>query len=374
MDAFSKECMRFGVLTHFKHFRLELRGREELLVRIPRVNPHVVGPGDDDPVGGVADALEALRVNHGLGSSTEVSAAGGEAAEGWGYTLDPADDGYDRAPASPGQPAVTAELEDEAVYLIGSYMHYRRPYVWVRSGFSFLPAFNSPGGVREARAFDVDTPVRLRSTDSWSEHGSASAPHVHVWDVVGDIVRVSRARPPRNPFEVDLDALRAAQPLERLHATAALLHFLRELHLSDAHAELVERDYLHVLTAHYAALADVASPPSPSGLARSARASAASSGSAASLLTLSPTPLRGGPRWQQMPASPTDGLSPTTPEWLPAPPPAHRRPPRSPAPSLTQLQSLQSVPATPPPPRSPAPGSQPQSVPPTPPPPPSCGR
>ena len=43
MDAFSRDAFKFGALSGFRHFRTDLRGREELLVTVWPGEPSAAG-------------------------------------------------------------------------------------------------------------------------------------------------------------------------------------------------------------------------------------------------------------------------------------------------------------------------------------------
>lgn len=158
MDSFAREAFRLGALRGFKHFEVELRGREELLVTV-----HLGGGLRDSWVPPFAPLV---------GGETEAL-----------------------PPASP------CEREDrsgqwnrsrDVVFLIGSYAHYAVPLVWVRAGHALLGGFHHVGS--------NDTPLALASTEVWAERT------VCVWEVVAELVTAVACPAPSNPFELDRGA------------------------------------------------------------------------------------------------------------------------------------------------------------------------
>jgi hypothetical protein len=155
MDSFALEAFRLGALRGFKHFEVELRGREELLVTVH------LGAGSRD------------------------------------YWVPPFEPLVDDE-AEPLPPASPCEREDRRaqwrqsrhlVFLIGGYAHYAVPLVWVRAGHALL------GGFSQLDSYD--TPIALASTAVWAERT------VRVWEVVAELVTAVACPAPSNPFELD---------------------------------------------------------------------------------------------------------------------------------------------------------------------------
>jgi len=169
MDAFAREAFRLGALHGFKHFELELRGREELLVTVHAGS----GPRDYSAPGlepvhrleadSLPPASPCLRESH---------------SQRWGH-------------------------EQDAVFLIGAYAHYAVPLVWVRAGHSLLGTFHGHDS--------FDAPVALFSTQAWNDRT------VRVFEVVAELIASIACPPPKNPFELKQGA---AQPPPR-HARSA---------------------------------------------------------------------------------------------------------------------------------------------------------
>ena len=139
MDVFARETFRLGCLQGFRHFSIELRGREELLLTVRRT------PSSS----GCSSTPSSPNV---YGSSS--------ARAGAGPVLVPM-----RESAGPLPPASPCDREKggtsrwgetEAVFLIGGYAHYNCPYVWVRAGHSLIGSFGSDE--------QLDAPLQLQST------------------------------------------------------------------------------------------------------------------------------------------------------------------------------------------------------------------
>ena len=145
MDAFAKETSRLGTLRGFKHFEVELRGREELLVTLQ------IGSEPSPSV-----EIEPMAQSNALPPASPCNRE--RESPRWG-DLKPSDLG----------------LAQKVVFLVGGYAHYNCPYVWVREGHALLgPAFY--------HADAMDVPVRLNSTQAWRNHTVA------IWEIVGELV------------------------------------------------------------------------------------------------------------------------------------------------------------------------------------------
>ena len=59
-----------------------------------------------------------------------------------------------------------------------------------------------------------------------------SLAEVHVWDIVGELVRLSCYPSPLNPFSVDWDYFTNLPLSQRVLATGAMLNLLQKIHLS----------------------------------------------------------------------------------------------------------------------------------------------
>mmetsp|Transcript_39595 Transcript_39595/g.98002 ORF Transcript_39595/g.98002 Transcript_39595/m.98002 type:complete len:307 (+) Transcript_39595:3-923(+) len=221
MHQLNKECSLVGTLGWFRHFRLQLRGCEELLL--------TVRCGDS-------------RASPGGRRARWPTAQDGS----WGLPVVADDDAA--APASPSAREKLRVADDEAVFLVGGYFHYHRPYVWVRALGSGAKA--------------NDAPLKLHSTFAprWStENGTRQ--ETHVWDIIAEIVGHYVLSRPDNPFEVELDALSALPVRDRLLASASMVHFLREVYLSQSGLhDLIEADYLALVKMHFLALSTVPLP------------------------------------------------------------------------------------------------------------------
>jgi len=131
VDTFAKESFKLGTLQGFRHFRVELRGREELLLMIDV--PHAA-------LAGGRIALVPMSLQNALAPASPCQRE--RAREPW-------DNGPDETKA------VTT-----VTYLIAGYAHYACPHTWVRAGHSlFGPSFQS--------AAAMDAPVDMRTTAEW---------------------------------------------------------------------------------------------------------------------------------------------------------------------------------------------------------------
>lgn len=207
MEAFYRDCLRFGCLANFKHFSLYLRGREELLVTI-RHPPEAEG------------ASHAASVDQ---KEKNKQATFGVTSQ-------------QLPPASPATRESSSDNPTETVFLIGAYARYNWPYVWLRSNLGKF------GG----NSADKDLPLDLNTTQRWKEEG------FRVWDIVEELVQMNVVPAPMDPFEVDFTAFDIMPDLERSLLAGALAFFLRDLLLRDIpYAEIVQRDLLRVLEVHF---------------------------------------------------------------------------------------------------------------------------
>jgi hypothetical protein len=214
MDAFSRDAFKFGALSGFRHFRTDLRGREELLVTVWPGEPSAAGEASSPP-----SRRPALRPMDDA-------------------TVPPA------SPCSRERPAqvwASNEPPPHATFLVGGYAHYNCPYVWVREGHGLLGSFASEAS--------FDAPLQLQSVAAWPSRT------VYVWEIVAELVQAVVRAPPSNPFELApgvAAAFASQRPAsDAMLASAALAHFLRELYLSRSQfSRAVEGDYLDVVEAH----------------------------------------------------------------------------------------------------------------------------
>lgn len=267
MDLFCKELARFGTVSHFRHFTLQLRGREELLVTVSRARerePPSSGGGSgraSSYASSSASPSGSVRLGlpmHLQRVADPVSSLRGRPPPlddlNWGRALSDSEEGFDRAPASPCSRERLRAGEQEVIFLVGAYMHYRCPYVWVRAGHAYLHGFGAAGSATAEDGLDV--PLRLRSLSHWHkapEDGKRL--DVHLWDVLAELVLLHLKGRAENPFEVNLGEVAALPSRECAMVSAGLATFLRQVYLgSDELADLIEADYLALLQLHYTAL------------------------------------------------------------------------------------------------------------------------
>eukprot|EP00030_Apusomonadida_sp_AF-17_P001025 a178390_61.p1 GENE.a178390_61~~a178390_61.p1 ORF type:complete len:249 (-),score=63.65 a178390_61:48-761(-) len=179
LHAFLKDCLRFGCVKGFKHFSLYLRGREELVVSVHASD-------DGSPFLRTMPSLDVLNTSS-------------------------------LPPASPLMESGAA-LDFGTVFLVAGYARYKCPYVWLRSKTRRLHGVSHDAS---------ESPLQLRTTDAWGDAGA----NVRVWDIVEELISVSLATPPANPFELDLEFFSQLEPFESYLTTAAALNFLRKTYL-----------------------------------------------------------------------------------------------------------------------------------------------
>ena len=213
MDSFAREAFRLGTLSCFQHFKVEPRGREELLLTVYAGS----GPRPSQP------SLQPLRSSSAL---PPASPCNREASQ-WGVR------------------------ENEATFLIGGYAHYNVPYVWVRTGHSLLGCFQL------GTDSNFDAPMGLKSTAAWKSQT------VHVWQIVAELIAAAASPSPHNPFALERGALERLAMPDAIFSSGALAAFLRELLVgSPPFAEEVKDDLEAVVAFHYARLPQLAELPS----------------------------------------------------------------------------------------------------------------
>lgn len=213
VDTFAKESFKLGTLQGFRHFRVELRGREELLLMIDV--PHAA-------LAGGRIALVPMSLQNALAPASPCQRE--RAREPW-------DDGPDETKA------VTT-----VTYLIAGYAHYACPHTWVRAGHSlFGPSFQS--------AAAMDAPVDMRTTAEWRTRT------VHAFEFVAELVHATARPPVSNPFEVDHAAVERLPTVEQVLLSGAIVAFLRDVRLSSTpYASDVEGDLVRLVRLHYTRL------------------------------------------------------------------------------------------------------------------------
>ena len=223
VDTFAKESFKLGTLQGFRHFRVELRGREELLLMIDV--PHAA-------LAGGRIALVPMSLQNALAPASPCQRE--RAREPW-------DNGPDETKA------VTT-----VTYLIAGYAHYACPHTWVRAGHSlFGPSFQS--------AAAMDAPVDMRTTAEWRTRT------VQAFEFVAELVHATARPAVSNPFEVDHAAVERLPTVEQVLLSGAIVAFLRDVRLSSTpYASDVEEDLVRLVRLHYTRLPRIlASLPPP---------------------------------------------------------------------------------------------------------------
>ena len=151
MDAFARETFRLGSLQGFRHFSVELRGREELLLTVHCKSSARSPPSAPSSCG----SPHSLKRGNSDGSSTSNP-------QGLPPYLQPEQPETNarlvtmrESPSGPLPPASPCHRDplrrtpdDEAesssaLFLVGGYAHYNCPYVWVRDGHALLGSFGT---------------------------------------------------------------------------------------------------------------------------------------------------------------------------------------------------------------------------------------
>lgn len=223
VDIFARETFKLGTLRGFRHFRVELRGREELMLTIEVQHAALAGG---------RLALVPMATQHALPPASPCQREKNR-------------DSWETGP-EPGPKSTVVS------YLLAGYAHYACPHAWVRAGHSlFGPSFQ--------QSVAMDAPIELQATSEWK------ARTVHAFEFVAELV-LATARPQiSNPFEIDHAELEKLPSVDLLLLSGALASFLRDVQLSAAaYAPAVEADLLRLLRLHYARLPKlVATLPPP---------------------------------------------------------------------------------------------------------------
>ena len=309
MDIFSRETFKMGTLTGFRHFRVELRGREEMLILLD-VPSSSLGQLSLRPMGSASALPPASPCQRERPKAPwEVAAASSE--------------------PEPPPPATTVGC----TFLLAGYAHYNCPLAWVRAGHAlFGPAYE--------KANTVDAPIELRASAAWKSRG------VHAFEFVAELILATVRPPPENPFELDLAALEApnAPAVDMLLLAGSLASFLRDVHLSSApYAPKVEDDLLHCLRLHYSRLPKLlatlpADDDAPPAVRRGGQSSQTSFGGGDSPRTpyVRPHGFAAAPAPQPQPPQPSQSSQLPQPPQPPQPlQPPQPRPPQ-PQPPITQ--------------------------------------
>mmetsp|Transcript_13379 Transcript_13379/g.31339 ORF Transcript_13379/g.31339 Transcript_13379/m.31339 type:complete len:282 (-) Transcript_13379:217-1062(-) len=233
METFCKDMMKMGTLRGFLHFSCYLRGREELLVTIPRYAPPEQPHYFDQEVQGnstaaAIPALDGVELYSSSPMQTRVSP-----------------DVKGMPPASPAQSPGEGDggNANNNVFLIGGYTRYKSPFVWLRSGT--LEGYSD---------VSKDVPLKLKTMTDWQQHKAA------VWMVISELVTVSCRPRPRNPLAVNLAYLEEMPVVHSALATAALMNCLLNAkgHTPPTQELLVLADLQRMAHMHFSCLGTAA--------------------------------------------------------------------------------------------------------------------
>ena len=218
MDAFARECFKLGTLRGFKHFKAELRGREEMMLAIEV-------PSDSR----APQLLVPMVLTEARPPASPCQHETGRGNTPWSSAL-------------LASPTRRSEPPQSCSFLIAGYAHYNCPLAWVRSGHHLLGAnFASPA--------TRDAPVQLTAAVAWSQRT------VHAFEFVAELVMALVHPQPTNPFALDTSFLQNLPQVDQMLLSGSLASFLRDVHTHmPQYAPQVEADMQRLLSAHYTSL------------------------------------------------------------------------------------------------------------------------
>ncbi|KAJ1851611.1 hypothetical protein LPJ73_003001, partial [Coemansia sp. RSA 2703] len=205
LSQFMADCMSVGALRGFQHFSLNIRSREEIVLRVHRSSTPSQPSSDVKPtpitsttIHDHVDRLQATDESKVLMTSTHK-----------------------------GDIALPRDLSDHALehdleginFLIAGYPRYKCPYVWLRTDHQSLIA------LPENHPLEKDVPLRLESIDCWRQFD------IRPWDVLVEVICTALSPQPENPFAIDYSYFENVTVEERVVSTGAMLEFLRRVYL-----------------------------------------------------------------------------------------------------------------------------------------------
>lgn len=236
LQGFLNEMLAVGCVKGFKYFSTYLRGKEEMVCTVLNepVTPRSTTPTESTPQIFFSGSQPELPVDQ---KDLMLSQGTQKRLSGYGYM----DIGL--PPASPSEREITPVKEDSTLFLVAGYGKYSCPYVWVRSNHDRLVKLS------EDSKCNKDSPLRLKTTSSWSEKAD-----IHVWEILAELVKLNTRPSPSNPFSVDLEYFDSLDLGERVIALGAMSHLLQQIfsHAPDkAYAGLVADDLKEVTKRHF---------------------------------------------------------------------------------------------------------------------------
>jgi len=131
--------------------------------------------------------------------------------------------------------------DSNAIYLIGGYARYNRPFVWLRSSNERYLRLATDDVTSK------DVPLNLNSTNNWKKQD------VEIWDILEELIQRT-AGPTKidNPFQIDFSELYALSPFQRFFLSGALVTFLKRIfEKRPSFDSLVFRDIGQLLDLHF---------------------------------------------------------------------------------------------------------------------------
>ncbi|XP_072034055.1 uncharacterized protein [Amphiura filiformis] len=233
LQNFLTEMLRVGCVRGFKYFSMYMRGREEMICTV--LNEPLT-PTSASPAMGTTS--EGHFNFEGSFTSSDLPF---EQLSGLGYM----DVGL--PPASPSEREIIPMTDDRTVFLIAGYAKYSCPYVWVRNNHERLVKLKD--GDSSKPSISRDSPLKLKSTSHWNDKD------IRIWDVLGELVKLSSLPSPHNPFAVDLEYFTSLPVNERIVASAAMVHFLQCVLIyagNKSYSGLVADDLREITKHHFA--------------------------------------------------------------------------------------------------------------------------
>ncbi|KAJ1674609.1 hypothetical protein EV182_002927 [Spiromyces aspiralis] len=212
LAQFASDCMSVGCLRGFASFEVEVRSREELILRIRQLKK-----GDD--------ATEREECNAGSGKRQPTSTLPilryVEGVECHDETKLLIAKVGDEMAATPKLSDADLERDKSHIsFLIGCYPRYRCPYVWLRSDHRVLIEAG------ENHPMDLNAPIDLESMKYWRQYD------IRPWDVLAEILTNTKLRSANdNPFKIDYEYFERIPVEESTVAIGAMLDFLRKVYL-----------------------------------------------------------------------------------------------------------------------------------------------
>ncbi|KAJ3440113.1 hypothetical protein M0812_16165 [Anaeramoeba flamelloides] len=185
-----------GILKGFQHFETRIRGKEELLITIKSIE-------NGQCVANFVNTKSRLFPNVTLNQENDLEHH--EMDSNTNYL----------------KPTKTSQ----AIFLLGSYIKYQKPYVWLRTRHAFLSSTGmniSSSQIQSSilkNKFKYDYPVELETLKRWTKK---SNPLLLIKELIEKIIPEVE-----NAFQIDQDyILNIQNPKEQFLLTGSILNFL----------------------------------------------------------------------------------------------------------------------------------------------------